>query len=194
MAYLDAAILKEYGGVSGAADDALITALITRAQKYIESYTGRTFEASTNTTRRFTVGEDTDGRMLYFDSDLCSINAIVTNADGDSPTTLTTSEYVTHPRNITPYYAIELLPSGNKSWEYTDDPQMGITVSGKWAYSTSAPDDIKHACVRLVNYFYHQKDSGVYDITALPAEGALIVPQGIPKDVALILRTYIRHL
>ena len=192
--YIDATVLKEYGGVSGAADNALITALITRAQKYIESYTGRTFEASTNTTRRFTIGEDTDGRLLYLDNDLCSIDAIVTNADGASQTTLTASEYVTHPRNITPYYAIELLPSGNKSWEYTDDPQMGITVSGKWAYSTSAPDDIKHACVRLVNYFYHQKDSGVYDVTAIPDAGVITVPQGIPRDIKIILDTYKRHL
>jgi len=192
--YIDATVLKEYGGVSGAADNALITALITRAQKYIESYTGRTFEASTNTTRRFTIGEDTDGRLLYLDNDLCTIDAIVTNADGASPTTLTASEYITRPRNITPYFAIELLPSGNKSWEYTDDPQMGITVSGKWAYSTSAPDDIKHACVRLVNYFYHQKDSGVYDVTAIPDAGVITVPQGIPRDIKIILDTYKRHL
>jgi len=84
MAYTDAATLKTYLGVSGAGDDTLLTALIARAQSAIDAYTSRTFEASADTTRKFTVGKDTDGRKLYLDEDLSSITAIVTNADDGS--------------------------------------------------------------------------------------------------------------
>jgi len=191
MAYTTAALLKTYLGVSGSSDDTLLTALIARAQSAIDNYTGRTFEASADTTRKFTVGVDTEGRMLYFDEDICSITTVKTNADdGSGGTTITSTYYITHPRNRTPYYAIEIMGSADYAWEYTDDPTAGITVAGKWAYSTSAPDDIVHATIRLAGYFYKQKDAGVFDTTAIPDAGIIQVPQGIPRDVQLILAPY----
>lgn len=193
MAYLTNTELKTYLGVTGAGDDTLLTNLISYAQKAIESYTGRVFEAAADTTRKFTVGEDTDEEILFFDEDLCAITSIITDADGSSPVTLTTAEYVTQPRNTTPYYAIKLLPSCAHSWTYSTDPQTGITVTGKWAWSTTVPNDIKHACTRLAAYFYRQKDAGVYDTTAIPDAGVIQVPQGIPRDVQLILNPYVRQ-
>lgn len=193
MAYTTAALVKTYADVTGSGDDTLITALIARAQSTIDHYTGRTFEASADTTRKFTVGVDTEGRMLYLDEDLCSITTIKTNADnGSGGTTIASTEYVTHPRNRTPYHAIDLLSSSSNSWTYTTDAENGITIAGKWAYSTSAPDDIVHACIRLATYFYRQKDSGVMDTTAIPDAGIIQVPQGIPRDVQLILNPYRR--
>jgi hypothetical protein len=190
MAYITPAQFKNYGGVSGADDDVLLEELLARAQSAIDHYCGRTFEASANTTRKFTVGKDTEGRMLYLDEDLASIDAIVTNADAAVPTTLVSTEYATHPRNRTPYHAIELLSSSTNSWTFTTNPENGVTVSGKWAWSASAPDDIVHACIRLATYFYKQKDAGVFDITAIPEAGVIQVPQGIPRDVQLILNQY----
>jgi len=188
MAYTTAALLKTYLDVSGSGDDTLLTALIARAQSAIDHYCGRTFEAAADTTRKFTVGEDTEGRMLYFDEDICSITTVKTNADdGSGGTTITSTYYITHPRNRTPYYAIEIMSSADYSWEYTSDRTAGITVAGKWAYSASAPDDIVHATIRLAGYFYRQKDAGVFDTTAIPEMGIIQVPQGIPRDVRLLL-------
>jgi len=189
MAYTTAALLKTYLGVSGSGDDTLLTALIARAQSAIDHYTGRTFEASGDTTRKFTVGVDTDGNMLYFDEDCAAITTVTTNADnGSGGTTIAAAYYVTYPRNRTPYYAIEIL--NTYSWEYTTDAENGITVAGKWAFSTSAPDDIVHATIRLAAYFYRQKDAGVFDTTAIPDAGIIQIPQGIPRDVQLILNPY----
>lgn len=194
MAYTTAALLKTYADISGSGDDTLITALIARAQSAIDHYTGRTFEASGDTTRKFTVGKDTDGEMLYFDEDCAAITTVKTNADdGSSGTTIASTEYITHPRNRTPYYAIELLSSSTNSWTYTTDAEAGITVAGKWAYSTSAPDDIVHACIRLATYYLRQKDAGVFDTTAIPDAGIIQVPQGMPRDVKLILDPYVRR-
>lgn len=190
MAYATIASLKLYLGVGASGDDVLFTSLIARAQAGIDRFTGRTFEASADSTRKFTVGVDTVKSKLYLDEDLAAITTITTNADNASPDTLATSDYITHPRNRTPYYAIEIITSSTYNWTYTTDPENGITVAGKWAWSTSAPDDIVHACIRLAGYYYRQKDAGVFDTTAIPDAGIIQVPQGIPRDVQLILNPY----
>ena len=189
MAYCLAADVKTYLGISGAGDDTLITALISRAQKAIDTYTQRTFEASADTERTFDTSRDVDGPTLYLDEDLCAITTI-TNGDG---TEVTATEYTTEPRNRTPYYAIRLLSSANVFWMQsttTYDPEDAITVEGRWAFSTTAPADVVHACIRLAAYYYRQKDAQVFDTTATPELGIITVPQGIPRDVELLLTPY----
>ena len=194
MAYCSVIDVKEYLGISQGDDDNLIGDLIDRAQKAIDIYTGRVFESSANATRYYTVGEDTMNEWLFLDEDLAEINSITTNADASSPTTLVSTDYVTEPRNSTPYHAIKLLSSSSKSWTYTDDPETGIEVSGKWAFSTTAPNDIVHACIRLTGYYYRQKDAQVFDVTTIPEAGVITVPQGIPRDVAKVLEPYVKVL
>lgn len=192
MAYTTAALVKTYLGITGSTDDTLITALIARAQKAIDTYTQRTFEASADTTRYYTVGKDTDGDVLYFDADICSITSVANNADdGSGGTALTNgTDYFTYPRNTTPYIYIKIASNSTYYWEYTNNPEGGIIVVGKFAYSTSAPDDIVHACTRLASYYFRQKDSQVFDVTAIPDAGVIQTPVGIPADVKKILDLY----
>lgn len=193
MAYTTTAAVKTYLGTTAVADDALILLLISRAQAEIDTYTGRTFDHSTvGVQRNFTVGEDTYKRVLTLDADLSKIDEIVTDADGAGATTVGSSEYVTEPRNIKPYHTIRLLSSSTKSWTYTSNAENGITVTGKWSYSTVAPDDIVHACIRLTAYLYRQRDAQVFDVTAIPDAGVITVPQGIPADVKILLNPYRR--
>jgi hypothetical protein len=190
MAYCTAGEIKTYLGITGSGDDALISTLAQIAQSVIDVYTGRTFEANADATRYFEVGVDTVGDTLYLDDDLAAITSVITNADGTSPTTLATTDYITLPRNRAPYFAIKILGSSDYVWDYSDDPENGVTVTGKWAYSTTAPDDIQHACTRLAAYFYRQKDAQVFDVTAIPDAGVITVPQGIPADVKIMLGPY----
>lgn len=190
MAYTTFALLRSYLGIESFSDDSLLTSLIARAQDAIDAYCGRTFEASADDTHEFTVGVDTEGNMLYLDDDLCAITSIKTDADNASPTTLTSTNYITHPRNRTPYHAIEIISSSDYDWTYTTDPTGGVTVTGKWAWSTTPPDDIVHACLRLAGYYFRQRDAGVFDTTAIPDAGIIQVPQGIPRDVQMILAPY----
>jgi len=196
MAYCTSTDVKVYLGVNSTLteDDTLLTALIARAQAQIEMHTRRVFQSTANSTRYFTVGEDTDGRVLSFDDDICSIATVTTNADSTAPTTVSSTQYVKLPRNEAPYYGIRLKDSESVDWEYTDDPVDGITVSGKWAYSTTPPADIKNACIRLSAYYYRLKDSQLFDVQAVPEAGVITVPQGIPRDVQLILDPYIKRM
>jgi len=193
MAYTTAANVKTYLKITGSGDDTLIGDLITRAQKAIESYCGRVFEAASDTTRYFDAVEDVAGRRLWLDKDLCAITS-VTNGDGD---TVSSADYVTQPRNDTPYYALTLVTSSTVSWTYTDDPEDAIAIVGKWAYSTTAPADIVHATIRLASYYYRQKDAQVFGVTSNPEQGQLQIPEGIPRDIRAMLwpyklRTYAR--
>jgi hypothetical protein len=193
MAYCTNTNVKTYMAISGSGDDTLLTTLIARAQAAIDRHCSRTFEAAADTTRKFTVGEDTDDDILYLDEDLCQITTVTTDADGDADVLTLNTDYVTVPRNTTPYYALKIMGDSSYSWTYTDDPVNGITVKGRWAWSITPPDDIVHACVRLAAYYYQQKDAQVFDTVAVPDAGVITIPQGIPADVKIILDAYRKY-
>lgn len=194
MAYTTSALVKSYLGITGSGDDTLIGLLIDQACTAIDTYTSRTFSASADSTRYYTVGLDTQGRDLYLDEDLCSITSVANNADdGSGGTALTEgTHYIGLPRNTTPFHVLRLLSSSDYFWQYTYNPEDGITVVGKFAYSENPPNDIIHATERLVGYYYRQKDSQVFDVTAIPDAGVITVPVGIPADVKLLLKPYRR--
>ena len=112
MAYATIQQVKQYLGISATTDDALIKGLADRAQAVIDAYCHRTFEAGTDTTRTLDAVDDVDGDTLWLDEDLCAITSVT---NGDS-TTVTTSQYVTEPRNDTPYYARRMRSDSYVVW------------------------------------------------------------------------------
>ena len=188
--YCTLAQLRDFLGISGTADDALLSALITRASAAIDTYTGRTFHAALASVKHFDAIADVRGSVLYVDDDLASITS-VTNGDG---TTITALQYVTEPRNEPPFYALRLLGSTALSWTYDQDPENAIAITGYWAYSTTPPADVVQACVRWAGHMYRSKDAAIYDTVAAPEQGIITVPQGMPKDVILALSPYRRRI
>ena len=190
MAYATLEDVKLYRGISSTMtdDDALLSVLIDRAEALIDRYTERTFDASTASTRYYDAVRDVsdDRRTLYLGDDLCVVTTI-TNGTGEAVT-----KYITEPRHGTPYYAIRLKASAGELFDYDDDPEDAISVRGQWGYSATAPDDIRQATVRLVAYMYAQKDASIFDVTAYPDAGVLMVPQGMPRDVRETLDRYTR--
>ena len=190
MTYISLADLKLYLGITTTNEDDLLNDCISAAQKTIETKCGRVFEAAANTTRNFDAVRDVEGYLLHLDADLCAINSI-TNGDG---LVVSSSNYVTEPRNITPYYAIRLKANSSVAWTYSSSPEDAIAVSGKWAYSVTAPDDIAQACKRLAAWLYRQKDSSQdADRAIMSASGAVIMPSALPKDVVDLYKPYIRQ-
>lgn len=188
MAYTTLAEVKLYAGITTTNDDVLLEQCITRAQRAIDTYCKRTFEALSDTTRYFDAVADVNGRLLYLDHDLTSVTSI-TNGDG---TTVGASNYVLVPANYWPAFAIQLKSSSNVTWTYNDTPENAIAVVGRWAYALTAPADVVQACVRLAAWFYRQKDNSA-DIDQLTTVGgAVLVPPGVPKDVQALLKGYIR--
>jgi len=189
MAYIEVRDLRDYLGISGTSDDSLLVQLITSAQTAIDTFCNRTFESTADTTRKFNAHTDTDGLTLYFDDDLISITTL-TNGDGD---TIASSDYYLLPTNESPKYAVKLKGSSGISWECDDngDCEEAISVAGRWGFSTSPPEDIRQAAIRLASFYYRQKDAQLTDITAIEA-GVVIQPEGMPRDVKVLLRPYMR--
>lgn len=185
MAYASLAELKAYVGIptGTTVDDTLLTALLARAQAFIESPagTGRVFEAASDTTRYFDAQRDVDGRTLYFDdsSDLCQLTSVVN--DG---VTIPLSAIALEPRNATPYFGLTLKLGLDYEWDWDTTPEGAIAVTGRWAYSVTAPLDIVHATIRLAFTYYRQRDNAM-DIASpvMSSDGVAIMPTAIPRDV-----------
>lgn len=196
MAYASLADLRTYLGIVTAetGDDTLLTALIARAQSIIDRYTGRIFEAATQTRYFLRHSVDTsDPSILYVNADLLTVTTL---KNGDTAaTTISASDFwlwpFSAPSDSAPYWGIKLKENGSTTgWEFDSDGR--VEVAGTWGYSATAPDAIKHATLRLAGYLYRQRDSQVFETTADPVTGQLTVPPGMPKDVRLILDQYKR--
>jgi len=196
MAYCAATDIVDYGNFPATdSAPAILTALCTRAQAIIDGYCGRTFEetSSDGTARYFSFDEDVDddGVTLWLDRDLYSITSILVGTD-----TVASTNYTTIPRTDKPFYGIRLKDNSTNSWDvYTSDGdwENAITVTGKWAYSTSAPADIVHAAVRLAYYLYKQRETDAdLDRPLLTNDGVTIMPTRLPADVMQMLNRYKR--
>ena len=176
MAYATLSQLKTYLGLSGSADDALLEQLLGRATAAIERYTHRRFTGETGE-RRFSWAS-VNGPLLWLGEDLLQASSIV-DGDGGSVT-----EYRLLPPSP-PHHTIYR----RSGWNPADGD---VKVVGVWGYSSAPPPDVVHACIRLAGYYYRQRDAQVFDVTALPEQGVITVPKGMPADVKQLLDIYRR--
>jgi hypothetical protein len=176
MAYLTRDELKLYLGIAGDSEHPILDALLVAAQAAIDAYCDRTFEAGADTTRTLDAQAQADGRVLYLDADLCQITSI-TNGD-DAATVLAPAVYVTLPRNDTPVMALRLRDDYSGQWEGE------IAISGRWAYSLTAPESVVQATREYTAYLYR-----LYDRQADPDQTP---DAGIPAHVRQLLEGYRR--
>lgn len=178
--------VRQREGISATVDDNMIGKIIDAATTVINNKTRRVWVASSLTTRKFDAAEDVNGLELTFDMDCAGIDTI-TNGDG---TTVTSSEYFTNPSNDTPYYSIQLKPSGSIAWEpdSNGDYRDAISISGYWGYTQNdVPNEVQEAAIQLSAFYYRIKDQNLNDVTAVDA-GTFIIPAGSPATVRDILK------
>lgn len=188
MAYATTAEFKAWHGITDSDEDSIIAIAIADGTAWFEGQTGRVFEAASDTVQKFDAVRDVDKDTLYFyDLDLCAITSVV-NGDGVTLSALT--DYMTEPRRATPYYAIKLRSGSPYWWTYDDDPEEAIVVTGRWAYSTTPPADVKQAVLDVAHQFYKQRDNMAeaaeaigYGVPVVSQSGQLITPNGLPKSV-----------
>lgn len=191
MAYASIGDLKDYLGIATSTydDDLLLDGFLDRAESIIESYTGRVFEAETAT--KYFDSTCIEGQRLHLEGyDLLTVTKL-TNGD-TSATEITSAHYKLEPRNDNPKWAIRL--DSDTTWEFDEDDSE-ITVAGTWGYCATAPDNIKHACIRLAAFLYRQKDTSAdIDRPLVTGDGVTIMPSGFPQDVKSLLDTYKRRI
>ena len=176
--YADTAMVHAYGGFTDPTDedDALLELFIGAASAAIDNHCGRVFaiaDGAATVARTFTADNGTlmyIGRMLFLDDDLCSTP---TYAEAPAPT-------VTYIPRDTPYVR---LVREDGIWP---DP---TEITGHWAHSMTPPAPIILACLRLVMWMYHQKETGDTDRPII-ANGLVIMPAKLPEDIAALLAPY----
>lgn len=190
-------------GITASGDDSLLSLCIDRAQHTIESYTNRKFEATADTTRKFTptvddvylgtgyAGDLIDDETLGTDYDLISITSI-TNGDA---TNLPTAQVVMLPLNTTPAWAVRIKQGSTYAWTYADNSYGAVSITGRWGYSLTAPANIQQACLRLASQMYRQRD-GSPDLSdsIISADGSAIVSGAMRSDVKALLNPYRRRI
>lgn len=195
MAYATAADLRAWLKIASTSDDTQLGNAVTRAQQYIETETGRIFEAAADTTRTFTPlhlsrgGDLLDPDTLQFDTDLCALTSI-TNGD---LVAISVSDVKLLPLNRRPAYAVRIV-AGTAAWSYSTTPWGAVSIVGRWAYSTTPPADIVDATLALGAHLYENRDQSSYRQAAvMSADGAPIIPPGMPSIVTRAIRQYRRH-
>lgn len=175
-------LIKRQLDIDVSGDDTYIDELAERASDMIHRLCKRNFYTATET-RTYTVGRDTHGRRLYFDTDFVSVGTLVNNG-----TTLTANEWRLLPPNATPKYGLELLRSSGKYWSYATDPEDAISVTGEVGYCTEAnrPATVTSAATRLAAWLYQNRDND--GATIQVGDGTTTIPAEAPPFILRMLR------
>ncbi len=187
--YTTVASVKTYLHISGAAHDALLAELVTRASRLIDDHCGRWFDARAETRQFDAIGGHISGQLLLFDADLLALTTL-TNGDG---AVIPASDYILRPVNFAPYFGVSLKQGTSHRWRYLDSPEAAISVAGTWGYSLSVPEPVVHAAVRLAAWLYRQRDTGGEGAQIEVTErGVAVAPPRLPGDVLQMLGSYQR--
>ena len=193
MNYCDLGELSQYLDIGDASDNALLGQCIERATAILDMKCRRTLCSDTDSIHYFTVGLDTEGYNLYFDTLYSGLTQIL---NGDtSATAVTSAQYVTLPYE-SPYYGVKIKRSAGVIWQYSTDPENAIKVTGRRSFFSAAtvgavPDDVKHFTIRLAAFLYRQKDSSLdIDRPLLTDAGVTMLPPDLANDIKLLVNAY----
>ena len=167
-----------------AADDTSIEDIIEAASRFIDTETGRTFYARTET-RSFDVP---GGRELRLDDDLLTITTL-TNGDD---IVIADTEYILLPANIDPKYAIVLKSTSSIIWQPDSNSgtEQVIDVAGTWGWVATHPDNIKRACLMIATDYYDKREGQGVTTTTVTAGGVLIKAAGVPDAAMRIINSF----
>ena len=172
-------------------DDSLLSDLLDRVSKRIETYTGRVFTAAAGTNYYESSAYDSEDKLLWLGDDLVTVTTL-TNGDA-STSTISSSKYWLMPRNEgPPYFGIQLKSDIATSWEWGTD--KWVSVAGTWGYAASAPADIVDACIEWAAYAYRKRDAPFLEAVGIEEGGIITIPQGMPVSVRLALDPYRRQV
>lgn len=146
MAYTTKAKVDLLNG--GDIDSTLFTALLASVKAFIDRYTGKTFEAVSET--RYYDGNGQDSILI--DSFIGTPSSVkILNSDGTTYDTLTegqASDYVITPFNSTEKNVLRL--TGNGYWGRFASRGRILEVTATFGASTTVPADIEYVATKLI--------------------------------------------
>ena len=136
-------------------DDTQIASDIQTASDFFSQETGNNYYGAPGTLTLDTTGKYIRHRRLFFRDDVLRS---ITRIENDGTGTLTSSDWVTMPRNSSPYYGVELK---TKSWSWSNSPLGSIKVIGDLGENANGqPSSTVHLAVtRLASWMYKTRDT-----------------------------------
>lgn len=128
--------------------------------RHIDDWTGRRFYTSTADEVRYFTPESQDRVDV---GDLISVTALHTDYNGDRvyESTWGSTDYELEPVNAAldgePYSHLYAAPLA--SYSFPAGLRRGVKVTGRWGYSTAAPDVVREACLIQVGRVFRRRDS-----------------------------------
>jgi hypothetical protein len=181
--------ITDHGFDSPKGDDnlsRLLTAASRAVDRYVSRTRQRTFAHGNDVTRTFNVLNNVIGKTLYLHTDLCAVTTV--SNDGTTTTDYTLESDYPH----TTCYARIRLKTGAWTYSASTYPDAAASITGKFAYSLTPPDDIIQATIQLCVMIWRQKNT-VANINSamISADGTLIMPDGLPKSVVDLIEPYV---
>lgn len=187
--------VKLYLSITDSTDDTLLERMTLAATAIINTVTKRIFEEpEVDETRKYFTSSrifENNGvnNEFVIGDDFLSITSIK-NYDG---TMIDMTKVYQLPFNSFPKWKVKLTAASGLHFGYCEEDDI-IEVTGKFAYSSTPPDDIKQAAIRLTAWIYKQKDGGAdLDRPIMTGEGTVVLPAHLPQDVELYLKPYIKE-
>lgn len=172
MAYTTRAKVEAFMNADLSSVDSSVTAWIASVKAFIDRYTGRTFEAASET--RYYDGNNKD--RIIIDPFVGSATVQLLNYDGSVWLTLTEGadgDFVTYPLNETQKWELVLMPNASvgifarafenlidEGDEDGADTKRLIKVTASFGASSSVPADIELAATQLVAAIAERRVSG----------------------------------
>lgn len=183
--------VRQYGNFKTVdeANDPLLEDLLTQVSRLIDTLTGRTFAPSADTTE-YIPFEYVDGRDLFFGDKNHTLLSVTTLLNGDG-TSIANTEYLLLPRGAARFHTIRLKEMSDVDWEEDADGDSFITITGKWGYSTTVPDDIKLATIQAVLYVFKQRKTiETSERAQVGGDGLVLMPSMLPKITLEVIKQY----
>ncbi len=195
--YSTLADIKTFKRISStdATDDTVLERLIENASRLFDHETNRRFYVPTaDETRYFTA---CDGDEVRTD-DIVSITSVSLDLDIDRvyETTLAATEYDTLPDNAVlrgvPITSLEIVPHSSS---YFPTQRKGVQIVGKFAYSATAPADVKTTIEEIVINVYNKRfGNNTTGAATITGAGVVITPKDIPDTAMRTIMNYRKHL
>jgi hypothetical protein len=211
MAYTTAAAVRGQINKTDTTDDAILTALISAAERTINRFCNRPdgFEADTSASARIYAGS---GKPYQFIDECVEVSAVAVknSATSDTYTSWGIGDYIEcsgDPKepnfNDLPYNLLLVDATGDESiftsgkfttrggFRPSTDVHRGVPtvqVTAKWGFSVSVPADIAEACIMQVARWYKRLQGAMGDALASAELGQIMYTSKLDPDVELILK------
>ena len=175
--------------------DTLFGELATRASREFDRLTHwapGSFAAGTDAARTY---DGTGHLVLWLDALAAAPTLVeVDEAGTGSYTAWAASDYRCWPYNALakgePYVRLDINSNGDKS--YWPGYAEAVRVTGKFGFSTTPPDDVAWAVIRMAMRMFKRSQQAYNDVGAIPELGQLRYVKGGDPEVDRIVRQFAR--